>query len=78
MRFALLLCLVAIASYASANAPLAAQQAAVQGIVTSADTGEPLEGASVVLEVAGEQVRFTLAGRNGFYQIGASGRFGGT
>jgi hypothetical protein len=70
MRFALLLCLVAIASYASANAPLAAQQAAVQGIITNADTGEPLEGASVVLEVAGEQVRSTLADRNGFYQIG--------
>jgi hypothetical protein len=51
----------------------AAQQASIQGIVTSAVTGGPLEGVSVVLRAAGEHAYGTFTDRNGFYQIGGIG-----
>ena len=50
-----------------------AQQASLQGIVTSSATGSPLEGVAVVLEAGGETVHGTLTDRNGFYQIGGIG-----
>ena len=58
------------AALCAVPAVAAAQQASLQGIVASAGTGAPLEGAAVVLESAGRQVHGTFADRNGFYQIG--------
>ena len=51
--------------------PLAAsaQQASVQGIVSSS-AGGPLEGVAVTLEVDGQRAHGTFTDRNGFYQIG--------
>lgn len=51
-------------------AAAAAQQAVVQGIITSADSGAPLEGVAIVLEADGRQAHAALTDRNGFYQIG--------
>jgi hypothetical protein len=48
----------------------AAQQASIQGIVTSSSTGGPLEGVAVVLESGARQAHGTRTDRNGFYQIG--------
>lgn len=55
------------------GSPAAAQQASVQGVVTSEDTGGPLEGVAVSMELPGAAVRGTLTDRNGFYQIGGLG-----
>jgi hypothetical protein len=46
-----------------------AQHAAVQGIVIDRTTAQPLSGAAVVLEQAGEEVRSMLTDRNGLFQI---------
>lgn len=46
-----------------------AQQAAVQGIVTDQVTAQPLPGANIVLEQAGQEVRSIVTDRNGLYQI---------
>src|SRR5687768_827148 len=51
-------------------APLAAQNATVQGVVTDAESGQALEGASISLEREGQAVRGTFADRNGFYLLG--------
>lgn len=46
------------------------QTAAVQGIITDSRTGQPLEGANIVLQQSGEvRLRGMAAGQNGFYQI---------
>ncbi|HZD04152.1 MAG TPA: TonB-dependent receptor, partial [Longimicrobiales bacterium] len=50
---------------------VAAQQAAIQGIVAEAGTGRPLENVAVMLEVAGERLYGAFSDRNGFYQIPA-------
>jgi hypothetical protein len=47
-----------------------AQQASLQGIVTSSSTGAPVEGAAVVLMTGTRQAYGTRTDRNGFYQIG--------
>jgi len=47
-----------------------AQQAAVQGIVTDRISAQPLPGASVVLERAGQEVRSVLTDSNGLFQVG--------
>lgn len=58
------------ATLCSAPVAAAAQQAAIQGIVTSSETGRPLEGVAVILETGGRQAYTTFTDRNGFYQIG--------
>jgi hypothetical protein len=46
------------------------QTAAIQGIITDSRTGQPLEGANIVLQQSGEErLRGMAAGPNGFYQI---------
>jgi hypothetical protein len=47
-----------------------AQQASIQGLVTSSSTGSPLEGVAVSVEAAGQETRGAFTDRNGFYQIG--------
>lgn len=47
-----------------------AQEASIQGIVTSASTGGPQEGVAILLEADGRQARATVTDRNGYYQIG--------
>jgi len=47
-----------------------AQQSAIQGLVTSANTGTPLQGVSVVLEAEGGPRYAVVTDRNGFFQIG--------
>ncbi|MEX0770908.1 MAG: TonB-dependent receptor [Balneolaceae bacterium] len=47
-----------------------AQSATVQGIITDRMSGEPLEGANVVLQEVGEErLRGMSADQNGFYQV---------
>ena len=50
-----------------------AQDAAIQGVVTSANTGAPLEGVAVSLESEGRaaQAHTAITDRNGFFQIGS-------
>jgi hypothetical protein len=51
-------------------APLGAQ-ASLQGIVTNQASGEPLQGAGVVLQPQTGAARNTFTDRNGYYQFGA-------
>ena len=53
-----------------AASPAAAQQSAIQGLVTSSATGGPIQGVTVALEAGGQQVYGVLTDRNGFYQLG--------
>ncbi len=47
-----------------------AQRASIQGIVTDAASGQPLEGANILLQnISDESVRGSSADGNGFYQI---------
>lgn len=64
-----LLGLQLLVAMATVNAA-AAQQAAVQGIVSDADSGSPLDGTSVVLEGGTPGPRATVTDGNGFYQLG--------
>ena len=54
-----------------------AQQASIQGIVTSGSTGGPQEGVAILLQLDGRQAHATVTDRNGYYQIGgiAPGRY---
>jgi hypothetical protein len=61
---------VITATLCSIPSAAAAQQASVQGIITSSDTDAPLEGVAVVLERGGQPVYGTRTDRNGYYQIG--------
>ena len=54
----------------SLPATLRAQQASVQGLVTSSGSGSPQEAVAVTLESAGERRHGTVTDRNGYYQIG--------
>jgi len=58
------------AALLSLPAAAVAQRAAVQGIVTSAESGQPLEGVAIVVEAQGSQAHSTFTDRNGYYQIG--------
>jgi hypothetical protein len=48
----------------------AAQQASIQGLVTSERTGAPLEGVTIALQAADARRYGAVTDRNGFYQIG--------
>lgn len=61
---------MAAALLAGAARPALAQDGSVQGIVTSAATGSPLEGVAVVLLAGESQAHAVLTDRNGFYQVG--------
>jgi hypothetical protein len=48
----------------------AAQEASLQGIVTSAESGVPLEGVAIALETGGRAAYSAFTDRNGFFLIG--------
>lgn len=49
----------------------AAQPVTIQGIISDDYSGQPLDGANIVLqEIEGDQIRGTATDRNGFYQMG--------
>lgn len=53
------------------HTPVQAQRSSIQGIVTDRNTGEPLQGANIVLQkMEQEPIIGVAAGRGGFYRIG--------
>src|SRR5687768_4033445 len=54
----------------AAVSPLVGQQpATLQGIVTAVGSGQPLQGANVIVRGSGLAPRATLTDRNGFYIV---------
>jgi hypothetical protein len=60
-----------VLSLAAAASPLSDQSAAMQGIATNAETGAPIERASVALERDTQVLRSATTDGSGFYTIGA-------
>ncbi len=63
------LLLVLAVGQASGPSDAEAQEAAVQGFLIDSVTSRPLEGATVVLQQAGQEVREVLSDRNGLFQV---------
>ena len=67
--FAFLSLFVLIYTFSSS---VIAQNASIQGIVSERNTGEPLQGANILLRSDFDDREYgTAAGRNGFYRIGS-------
>lgn len=63
------LLLALVVGQASMPSDAFAQEAALQGFLIDSVTSRPLEGAAVVLEQGGVEVRSVLSDRNGLFQI---------